>query len=53
LRGYIFRWAGRFEKRINLVYDDVNRYYHVINNLTGARLEGIYAKAVIKAVNVA
>jgi len=40
LRGYIFRWAGRFEKRINLVYDDVNRYYHVINNLTGAMAKG-------------
>ena len=24
------------EKRINLVYDDVNRHFHVINNLTGA-----------------
>jgi len=24
------------EKRINLVYDDVSRHYHVINNLTGA-----------------
>jgi len=23
------------EKRINLVYDDVKRHYHVINNLTG------------------
>jgi len=24
------------EKRINLVYDDVKRHYHVINSLTGA-----------------
>jgi len=24
------------EKRINLLYDDVKRHYHVINNLTGA-----------------
>jgi len=25
------------EKRINLVYDDVKRHYHVINSVTGAR----------------
>jgi hypothetical protein len=25
-----------YEKRINLVYDDVQRHFHVINNLTGA-----------------
>ena len=41
------------EKRINLVYDDVNRHFHVINNLTGAGLEGMYAEAVIKGVDVA
>ena len=28
------------EKRINLVYDDVNRHFHVINNLTGAMARG-------------
>jgi len=31
----IFRRSGRIKKRINMVYDDVNRYYHVINNLYG------------------
>ena len=41
------------EKRINLVYDDVNRHYHVINNLTDAGRDNMYAKAVIKAVDVA
>ena len=41
------------EKIINLVYDDVNRHFHVINNLTGAGLEGMYAEAVIKGVDVA
>jgi len=32
----IFDGEGISEKRINLLYDDVNRHYHVIANLTGA-----------------
>ena len=28
------------ENRINLVYDDVNRHFHVIDNLTGAKARG-------------
>ena len=28
------------EKKIKLVYDDVNRHYHVINNLRGAMARG-------------
>jgi hypothetical protein len=31
-----FDGQGESEKRINLVYDDVKRYYHVIKTLTGA-----------------
>ena len=31
----IFDRQVESEKRINLVYDDVNRHFHVINNLTG------------------
>jgi len=31
-----FDGQGVSEKRINLVYDDVKRHYHVINNITGA-----------------
>jgi len=31
-----FDGQGESEKRINLVYDDVKRHYHVINNITGA-----------------
>ena len=41
------------EKRINLVYDDVKRHYNVINSITGAWRENMYAEAVIKDVNVA
>jgi len=41
------------EKRINQVYDAVQRHFHVINSLTKRWLKGIYAKAVIRALNVA
>jgi len=36
MRGHIFRRTRRIRKRINLVYDDVRRHFHVINSLTGA-----------------
>ena len=52
MRGHIFRWSGRIRKRINLVYDDVNRHYHVIILRVRWR-DGMYAKSVIKDVNVA
>jgi len=32
----IFEGQVTSEKRVNLLYDDVNRHYHVITNLTGA-----------------
>jgi len=32
----MFNGQVESEKRINLVYDDVKRHYHVINSLTGA-----------------
>jgi len=35
-RDIIFDGQGTSEKRINQLYDDVNRHYHVIANLTGA-----------------
>jgi len=35
-----FDWLVDSEKRINLVYDDVNRHFHVINNFTGAMARG-------------
>jgi len=47
-----FDGQGKSEKRINLVYDDVKRHYHVINNLTGWR-DNMYAEVVIKSVDVA
>jgi ABC-type lipopolysaccharide export system ATPase subunit len=39
------------QKRINLVYDDVNRYFHVINNLTGAMARGYVCRGCKKDVN--
>jgi hypothetical protein len=32
----IFEGQVTSEKRVNLLYDDVNHHYHVIANLTGA-----------------
>jgi hypothetical protein len=32
----VFDGQVEFEKRINLLYDDVTHYYHVINSMTGA-----------------
>ena len=34
--GVIFDGEIKFEEMINFHYDDVNRHYHVITNLTGA-----------------
>jgi len=39
------------EKRINLVYDDVERHYHVINNIKGRWRENRCAEVVIKGVD--
>ena len=41
------------EKRINLLYDDVEHHYHVINNITGVWQDGMSAKAVTKDVREA
>ena len=38
-REIIFDGQVTSEKRINLLYDDVNRHYHVIANLTGAMVK--------------
>jgi hypothetical protein len=32
-------------KRINLLYDNISRHYHVINNLTGAMVKKFICKA--------
>jgi len=40
------------EKRINLVYDDVNKHFHVINSFTGAWRDNMYAEVVMKGVDV-
>ena len=39
-------------KHLNLLYDDVERHYHVITNLTGAMAKKYYVMHVIKAVGV-
>ena len=41
----------RFEsvKRVNLLYDDVERHYHVITNLTGAMVKKYVCKACNKS----
>ena len=36
-------------KRINLLYDDVERHYHVIVNMTGAMAKNIMCKACKKS----
>jgi hypothetical protein len=41
------------EKRINLVYDDEKRHYHVINSLTGALARRYVCKGCNKGLNVA
>ena len=38
------------EKRINLLYDDVEHHYHVINNIIGVWQDGMSANAVTKDV---
>ena len=37
-------------KLINLLYDDVERHYHVITNLTGAMAKRYYVVHVMKVV---
>ena len=39
-------------KHLNLLYDEVERYYHVITNLTVAMAKKYYVMDVIKAVGV-
>jgi len=43
-RVIIFDGQVTSEKRINLLYDDVNRHYHVIANLTGAMVKRYVCK---------
>ena len=43
-RDIIFDGQGTSEKRINLLYDDVNRHYHVIANLTGVMVKRYVCK---------
>ena len=52
LRGIMFDGQVESENRINLVYDDVNKHFHVII-LRVRWLEGMYAEAVIRDVNAA
>ena len=40
----IYDGQGTSEKRINLLYDDVNRHYHVIANLTVAMFKRYVVK---------
>jgi len=40
----IFDEQGTSEKRINLLYDDVNRHYHLIANLTSAMVKRYVCK---------
>ena len=37
-------------KRINLIYKDVERHYHVIVNLTGPRRDGKFVRHVTQGV---
>jgi len=48
----IFDGEVESEKRINLLYDDVTKHYHVIVLRVRGR-EGMYAAAIIKGVDVA
>jgi len=41
----MFQGTVRSAKRINLLYDDVERHYHVITNLTGAMAKKNVCKA--------
>jgi len=49
-RDIIFDGQGTSEKRINQLYDDVNRHYHVIANLTGAMVKRYVYKALTRDV---
>ena len=45
----IFEGQVDSSKRLNLLYDDVERHYHVIANLTGAMVKRYVCKACNKA----
>jgi len=47
-------YEGQVEpfKNLNLFYDDVERHYHVITNLTGPMAKRYYVKHAIKFVGV-
>ena len=46
-------FEGQFtsEKRVNLLYDDINRHYHVITKLTGAMSKRYICEAGTRAVD--
>ena len=44
----IFEGQVTSEKRVNLLYDEVNRHYHVITNLTGAMSKRYMCEAVTR-----
>ena len=48
----MFDGQVKTEKRLNLIYDDVARHYHVIVNITGAMAKGMCVKHLIKDVVV-
>jgi len=43
--GILFEGQVESPKRINLLYDDVNRHYHVFTNLTGAMAKRYVSRA--------
>ena len=47
----ILEWKVTSDKRVNLLYDDVTRHYHVIANLTGAMSKRYICEVVVKAVD--
>jgi len=48
--GIMFEAQDDTSKHINLLYDDVERHYHVITNLTGAMAKRYYVVHVMKVV---
>ena len=54
LWSYDLMFEGQVDssKHLNLIYDDVERHYHVITNLTSAMAKRYYVKHVIEAVSV-
>ena len=41
------------DKRVNLLFDDLTRHYHVIGNLTGPMAKRYVSEGVTKAVDIA